>query len=316
MNISAYVATRGGLGAYHPLFTIHQVFNRLAVFSLALGFAVYLTPGRALFIQGSQSVGIGVMYVLLLVGTLGYLAMLGNKNELLSALILSGLFYSTNTTRIQWKLTIPMALVVFLFIGAINFLRSLPMLALLDTETWWEALEEAPGIRSSGEAFAAHFSLYGLLESHAPLTYRSSFISLATSLVPSVFRGERSSASYTEYAQSLGIDEGPTGESYTLHHATGWYLNFGLLGIVAGAVLLGLVWAWCSNAHAKAHKGDRRWQNLLAIVAPSGLVSAIPPFVRAGPDAYKGLLIEAFIIPTLALWWATIWCNRRSSKGM
>jgi hypothetical protein len=71
MNISPYVATRGGLGAYHPLFTIHQVFNRMAVFSLAIGFAVYLTPNRARFIEGSQSVVIGVTYVFLLVGTLG-----------------------------------------------------------------------------------------------------------------------------------------------------------------------------------------------------------------------------------------------------
>ena len=314
MNMSAYVATRGGLGAYHPLFTIHQVFNRLAVFSLAIGFAVYLTPRRALFIEGSHSLGIGVTYVFLLVGTLGYLAMLGNKNELLSALLLGGLFYSTNTARIQWKLAIPIGLVVFLFIGAINFLRSLPMLALLNTDTWWEALVEAPGIHSSGEAFAAHFSLYGVLESHAPLTYGSSFMLLAASLVPSVLRGERSLGTYTVYAESLGIYEGATGEAYTLHHATGWYLNFGLWGIVAGAVLLGVLWGWCYTAHVKANRGDRRWQNLLAIVAPSGLVSAIPPLVRAGPDAYKGLLIEAFILPTLALWWATIWRTRKSSK--
>ncbi|HET6675147.1 MAG TPA: hypothetical protein VFG71_07395, partial [Nitrospiraceae bacterium] len=57
---------------------------------------------------------------------------------------------------------------------------------------------------------------------------------------------------------------------------------------------------------------DRRWQNVLAIVAPAGFVSFIPPLVRAGPEAYKGMLIEAFVIPTIIVLlasasWSKVW---------
>jgi hypothetical protein len=305
LNMSAYVATRGGLGDYHPLFTVHQVLNRVAVFSLAIGSSVYLAKNSGVFLAGSRSILVGLGYLLLLVGTFGYLSMLGNKNELFAALILGGVFYAANTARIQWHMAIPIGLLAVLSIGAINYLRSLPMLALLDTETWWEAMAEAPEIRSSGEAFAAHFSLYGILQNNAPLTYGASFVTLAKSLVPRFYSGERSLGTYVDYAESLGIYEGPTGEAYTVHHAAGWYLNFGLWGLLVGAVILGLVWGWCYNAHAKASKGECRWQNFLAIVAPVGLVSAIPLLVRAGPDAYKGLVIEAFIIPTFIIWCAT-----------
>jgi hypothetical protein len=305
-NMSGYIATRGGLGAYHPLFTVHQALNRVAVFALALGFAVYLAGNRALLIKGSsQSVVTGFAYVALLLITFGFLVLLGNKNELLAALILGGVFYTMNTTQIQWKTALPIGLIAFISIGSINFLRSLPVLALLDSETWWEAIVQAPEIQSSGEAFAAHFSLYGVLYFHAPLTYGSSFVTLATSVVPRFYWGDRSLGTYVEYAESLGIYEGPTGEAYTVHHATGWYLNFGVWGLIAGAILLGGIWAICfrsySNARMNLRGDDWRWKDALAIVAPAGFVSSIPPLVRGGPEGYKGMIIEAFIIPTVII---------------
>ena len=309
MNVSAYVATRGGLGAYHPLFTIHQVLNRMAVFSLAIGLAVYLAGDRGLFLAGSRSVAVGITYMGLLLCAFGFLAMLGNKNELFSALILGGVFYTTNTRQVNWKSVMPIGAVVFLAIGAINFLRSLPVLALLDSDTWWEAVTQAPEIRSSNEAFTAHFSLYGVLHFNAPLTYGSSLVALATSIVPRLYWPERPEGTYIQYAESLGIYEGPTGEAYTVHHATGWYLNFGLWGLIAGAILLGVIWATCYNAHCRVRTGDRGWRDMLAIIAPAGFVSFIPPLVRGGPEAYKGMIIEAFIIPAMVVLLASVRWN-------
>jgi hypothetical protein len=314
MNVSAYVATRGGLGAYHPLFTVHQVLNRLAVFSLAIGVAIYVSPKQSVFIEGNGSFLVGMTYAVLLLGTFSYLAILGNKNEAFAGLVMAVVFYAMNTARIRWQVAIPVGLIGLLSLGAVNFLRSLPVLALLDSSTWWEALVEAPEIRSSGESYAAHFSLYGVLYNHVPLTYGSSFVALAASAIPRFLSGERSLGTYVDYAEALSIYEGPTGEAYTVHHATAWYLNFGLAGLFCGAVVLGSIWAWCYNANMTANKADRRWQNLLAIIAPAGMVSAIPLLVRAGPDAYKGLVIEAFILPTLILWWAAacgVWRLRK-----
>jgi len=32
-------------------------------------------------------------------------------------------------------------------------------------------------------------------------------------------------------------------QGYSLHHATGWYLNFGYFGVALGAVVM----AWCGH---------------------------------------------------------------------
>jgi hypothetical protein len=309
MNISAYVATRGGLGEYHPLYTIHQILNRVAAYALALGLATYLAGNTGRFLAGSRSLSIGCAYIGLLLSTFGFLAVLGNKNELFSALLLGGIFYLTNTKKVHWGSALPIGLVLFLAIGAINFLRSLPVLALLDSDTWWEAVAQAPDIRSSNEAFAAHFSLYGVLHFNAPFTYGSSLTALAMSVVPRLYWPDRPEGTYVQYAESLGIYEGATGQGYTVHHATGWYLNFGLWGFMVGAILWGAIWAMCFNSHTGARIGDRGWKNILAIVAPAGFISAMPPFIRAGPDAYKGLVIEAFVIPTLIVLVASVRWN-------
>ena len=306
MNISAYVATRGGLGAYHPLFTIHQSLNRIALFGLAIGIAVYLAGDSGRYLRGSGGRGVAVWYLAVLVPIFGFIAVLGNKNEVFSALILGGVLYLYNTSRIRWGTVVPLGLTVFLAIGAIDFLRALPVLALLDPGSWWEAFAWAPEIRSSNEAFAPHFSMYGVLNFHPPLTYGSSFMALAMSIVPRLLWPDRPEGTYVEYAESLGIYEGETGQGYTVHHATGWYLNFGLGGLLTGAVILGLVWAACYNAHLKVRSGGQRWATVLAIIAPAGFVSYVPPLVRAGPDAYKGMIIEAFIIPTFVVLWGSV----------
>lgn len=301
LNMSAYLATRGGLGEYHPLFTFHQVLNRIALFALAIGIGVFLAGDNARFVTARSSASAGCAYTALAAGSFGFLAMLGNKNELFSALILGAVFYVCNTNRIQWKTVAPLGIIGFGAIAAIDFLRGLPVLALLDSENWLDALAWVPEIRSSNEAFAAHFSLYGVLHFNAPLTYGASFIALAASIVPRLFWADRPEGSYVLYAESLGIYEGRTGQGYTVHHATGWYLNFGLWGLIVGAVLIGVIWAVCYNAHRETRNGNRDWRNVLAIIAPAGFVAYIPPLVRAGPDAYKGLILEAFIIPTVII---------------
>jgi hypothetical protein len=86
-------------------------------------------------------------------------------------------------------------------------------------------------------------------------------------------------------------------------------LNFGLWGLIAGALLLGGIWANCYNAHCRVTSGDRGWRNVLAVVAPAGFVSFLPPLVRGGPEAYKGMIIEAFVIPAMIVLLASVRWN-------
>ena len=312
MGMSAYIATRGGLGEMHPLFTVHQVLNRLAIFSLAIGCAVYLSGPSTKWISSMAGVGTAWLYAGASLIVFFYLAMLGNKNELLAALILGGLVYIANSHRVKWALGALLGSLAFGAIATIDFLRGLPVLDLWNRVNWWEALMWVPEIRSSNEAFGAHFSLYGVLHYNAELTYGSSLIALLSSVIPRLYWPERPEAIYIHYAESLGMREGVGGQGYSIHHATGWYLNFGWWGLLMGAVILGLVWAWCYNASRTVEPGDRDWRSVLALMAPAGFVSFIPPLVRAGPEAYKGMVIEAFFIPTVivlfaSMRWDTIW---------
>ena len=100
-------------------------------------------------------------------------------------------------------------------------------------------------------------------------------------------------------------------QGYSLHHATGWYLNFGVAGVFLGGLVLGLVWAFCLNAHQRIRPGSGLLFRLFAVIAPWLFVAYLPPLVRAGPEGYKGFLIEAVLIPVGTLAFA---CRARKTK--
>ena len=52
-------------------------------------------------------------------------------------------------------------------------------------------------------------------------------------------------------------------------------------------------------AHSSAQPG--MLYRLFAIIAPWVLVAGLPPLIRAGPEGYKGLVIESFLIPLAVL---------------
>jgi len=101
-------------------------------------------------------------------------------------------------------------------------------------------------------------------------------------------------------------------QGYSLHHATGWYLNFGPAGVVLGAVVLALVWAWCLNAHQRIRPDAGLVARLLATIAPWMWDANLPPLIRTGPEGYKGFLIEGVLIPVGALLLA---CRPRKTKA-
>lgn len=301
---SGYAATRGGLGEMVPLFTLHQVLNRVALFSLALGGAVWFTGRQGRWLAGESTIAVGIGYGLVLAAVFGYVTVLGNKNELFSGLILGGLFYLANARNVRWGLVAAGAGGMFLCIALVDFLRAFPLPELWEGIDWWEAAQWVPEIRASNEAFGAHLSLYGVLYFHSPLTYGSSLTSLLASVVPRILWPERPGDIYSHYAASVGIVEGVGEQGFSIHHATGWYLNFGLPGLVLGAMVWGWIWSRCYNAYLSADANrDRRprWQYVLAVLAPWGFVAYIPPLIRAGLEGYKGLVIDALLVPTIVI---------------
>ena len=133
---SGYTATRGGLGEMVPLFTLHQVLNRVALFSLALGGAVWFTGRQGRWLAGEPTFAVGIGYLLSLAAVFGYVTVLGNKNELFSGLILGGLFYLANAQTVRWGLVAGGAGGMFFGIALVDFLRAIPLIELWEGIDW------------------------------------------------------------------------------------------------------------------------------------------------------------------------------------
>src|SRR3972149_7049067 len=100
---------------------------------------------------------------------------------------------------------------------------------------------------------------------------------------------------YWYYANGVATVEG---QGYTIHHAAGWYLNFGFPGVILGACLLGRVWAALYNNVARgALRQDATAWRMFCIVGFFTFTANLPTLIRLGPEGYKGILVDSFIAP-------------------
>jgi hypothetical protein len=228
-------------------------------------------------------------------GGMEYFTLLGAAT-LVIALLAGVLTYTGSLARPQWwKIVLVLGAGVW-FLAAVDFFRASPIseMGAAVLARGQDSGDVSHFVATSNEAFAAHFSLYGVLASETEPKFAYSLYSLACSVIPRVLWPERPRDIYLYYSESVGTIQN---QGYSLHHATGWYLNFGYAGVAVGAIVLGLVWAGCLNAHQKIRRRSGLLYRLFAIIAPWALVAGLPPLIRAGPEGYKGLILESFLIP-------------------
>ncbi|HEV2198916.1 MAG TPA: hypothetical protein VGR73_03775 [Bryobacteraceae bacterium] len=311
MNTSAYWYTRSDPGEW---FTLHQVLNRVALIPPAIGAASLAAGAQSRYFVNVVRAYTWPAYVALLGSMCAFTFVLGNKNEVLSALVAGFLAYVASAERPRWIRAGLGAVAGVWFLYTIDLFRGTPLSGLWAavTERLGEASDVGRFVASSNEAFAAHFSMYGVLAAGTPVKFGYSFYSLACSVVPRFLWPSRPRDIYLYYSESVGAIQN---QGYSLHHATGWYLNFGYPGVLLGAIALGLVWAWCLNAHGRC--GGRRGilVRLFAVVAPWTFAANVAPLVRAGPEGYKGLLIDGALIPVGALAFAC-YQKRRARRAV
>ena len=291
-NTSAYEFTRMSFSSDSALFTVHQLLNRMALFSVGIGLAIWSSGERGQYIRSRRSYTSLVVYLTLVAGLLWFMSVLGNRSDLLFGGIAAILFFLVNSPHPR-LLVLPVVLAALLLsANVIYLLRGF-------------ALNQRPGITAteaadpnylllSDEQFAAHFSLYGVLKQDVPPTYGTSFICLATSIVPHALWPNRPEDIYEYYAREVRAEPG---EGYTIHHATAWYLNFGLPGVLIGALVLGFVWAKSFNLFAEAHGSSNIFVQSIRLLAPWTFVANLPSLIRAGPESYKACLFEAILFP-------------------
>jgi len=291
LNTSAYVYTRSQTDEW---FTLHQVLNRVALLPPAIGLAVLAAGQHSRVLVSVQRRYTLPFYLALLCGMLGFTFILGNKNEVLSALVVGVLAYLGLVRKPNWiRAGLVLATGLWL-LYAIDFFRAVPLAGLKDAVR--ARAEEATGVAdfltSSNEAYGAHFSMYGVLAGGVEPKFGYSLYSLACSVIPRAMWPDRPPDIYLYYSESVGA---VPNQGYSLHHATGWYLNFGYAGVALGAIVMGLVWAYCLNAHHRKRSGHLF--RLFATVAPWLFAACLPPLIRAGPEGYKGFLVEGVMIP-------------------
>ena len=298
-----------GISGYHALdsnentfFTIHQVLNRMALLPLAIGIATYATGEKGILIQGNRTTSALLGYIVTGVGMTLFCYFIGAKNELFHALLAGTLFYLHNTIRPKAIKLGAFGLLMFGVIAYIDTIRSKAIGSIGSAIGWNGYFESFAEIFNSNEAFASHISLYAVRIRDVSFTYGSSILSLIASVIPRLLWPDRPSDIYSHYVQGINAVEG---QGYSIHHATGWYLNFGLIGIIMGGALLGYVWAKLFNTQQNFNKQTGgTLHKIFCAVAFFTFSGGLQILVRAGPEAYKSITINCFIAPIIVLYLA------------
>jgi hypothetical protein len=308
LNLSAYQYTRTETDQW---FTLHQVLNRLALIAPAIGMAALAAGRNARFFISVRRVYTCAAYLLLFGVMATFTFVLGNKNEILAALVAGLLAYLGSAARPRFLRVALLAVMGLWFLYAIDYFRGVPMSKLPESvaERWSDAAAIDNLVPSSNEAYGAHFSMYGVLRAATEPRFGYSIYSLACSFVPRVLWPSRPADIYLYYSESVGAIQN---QGYSIHHATGWYLNFGYAGVALGAMVMGLVWAWCLNARGRIRRGSGRLFRILAIIAPWVFVANLPSLIRSGPEGYKGLAVDGVLMPMIAL---SLACRLKSLGG-
>jgi hypothetical protein len=298
-HTSAYLYTRRNPSEW---FTLHQVLNRAALLPAAIGLATLLTGTKNRYFVNVRQRYTFLVYVCVLGGMCVFTFMLGNKNEVLAALVAGTLAYAGGQRRTPWiRVGVTFAFGIW-FLFSIDYFRSFAvsdLAAAVTTEADATNVGEvARFVTSSNESYAAHFSMYGVLSRQIEPKFGYSIYSLFCSVIPRILWPDRPRDIYLYYSESVGTVQN---QGYSLHHATGWYLNFGYLGIILGAVVMALTWAYCINARRRVTRRTGLAFRLFAVVAPWFFAACLPPMLRAGPEAYKGLILEGALIPVTVL---------------
>jgi hypothetical protein len=294
---SGYVVSRSTLDL--GWFRLHQLLNRIALIPASLGFATLMSSGGCRYFAGEVRSRHYVGYAVLLAFMYCFCVVLGNKNELALALFSACLFYLANSIRPKTRRLVAAGTMLLACVGFIDFARGFSVNEIADNVSFAEITYSLVRIADSNEAFAAHMSLYGILHYDVPLTYGSSVVSFLASAVPQSLWPDRPADIYWHYANGVAATEG---QGYTVHHAAGWYLNFGVAGVFIGASLLGRIWsALYNNVVQASRQHGSSWWRIFCIVGFFTFTASLPTIIRSGPEIYKSVLVESFTIPVAIL---------------
>jgi len=308
---SIYAYTR-----LHPnhLFTLHQIANEVSIISLMAGIAILLNRNSGFLLQGQTGrpwwLAYGFNFILVVL----YLMILGNKHDLLlGGLIGCFILWRNESGRARLSKWTVYALMVLLPLMSVDAIRGFTWKNKAMTATSPAPVvqeKKSAAARVSGiidnilfndEMFAAHMSMYGAVHFKIEPTWGSSVVALSASFVPRAVLPNRPPDIYAYYTRGIHYHEE---QGFTIHHATGWYLNFGWPGVVLGGCCFGWLWSWLLRRENTPNR--RKLWRVFFFLAPYLLAAFIPNFIRSGMEVYKAVLLEGICIPCLIIFAATL----------
>jgi hypothetical protein len=286
-------------------YTLSQIFRTASVIAVVSGLVLLLCSSTSKYFSMARLRFAGIYYTIMIIIVMLYVSALGNRHDLIYSGIFALILYSINTEKKLFKHYALIMLVTALPVFLAELTRAIPLFSAVEdtyvTKFHFKDLDFLGTIISltlSNEMFAGHMSLYGAMHSHLALTHGSSFENLLSSLVPRVILPERPMDVY-QYYISIALNPGTQG--FTINHAAGWYLNFGLAGVIAGGVILGTLIALATNYFYMPDKRKKFFRLAQILIVP-GLIAFIPLIIRTGPEGYKALLFEGILIPIMIFW--------------
>lgn len=304
---SIYLTTRANK---NPYYTIHQLANEFCVLIPFIAYAFSLLKNRQYNIGwDTKKNKHHILFLACLISSF-YISFLGNRREILSGLVICVLICLNQFRTVNYKRFALIFSMVLIFFLSNSFFRSTIIPSKLNTvfhleKSKVELKKEEFSVKGvagsfifSNELFYAHFSMYGSIHQHVPLTYGSSLVYLGSAVVPRAILPNRPPDIYTYYSKQVHAVEG---QIYTLHHATAWYLNFGLVGILIGAIILALIFSFALWVQSHAFKSESSFILLTKYLISFLLCAQIVTFITAGPEAYKALIVEGLILPIVLL---------------
>jgi hypothetical protein len=294
-------------------FTVHQLLNRVAILGICIGATIFVAGKKARYIVGGNAQWFTLACYLVMLGALVHFnLLLGNRYEIANSVIAATLFYLANDRRPSKALLAGICFLALVAVGYVGYTRGYGGEdVLLNGDIASVVSKSLNENVVSNEPFEAHLSLYGVMHKNVPITYGTSFLSLAASVVPRNFWPTRPDSIYIYYIRAVGA---PDTQGYNIHHATGWYLNFGVPGVIAGALLFGWFWALLFNKLHSDLTDKPHVVRVFSILAFSTYTAAIPAIVRAGIEGYKTVALEALLFPTILFTAASLRIVLRRNK--
>ena len=285
------------------LYSLHLLSLYIASFSNVLAISLFCSGSKTNYMSTDRKKILFLLHCSMLIVLYLYTMSLGDRSLLLSTFTMGILIYLANASKPKMLLTIVLGCFSLGMIGVLSVIRGYAFSNLYSSVTFYDFLKGFLSIYTSNEILSAHYSLYGALKFEIPMTWGSSIISLFASTIPRIIWPSRPENLYFYYARNVGA---AGGSGYSIHHATGWYLNFGIIGILVGAVLFGWLWAKLYNYTQSTECRVKKSLDIFKKIAFYIFVGYIPVFIRAGIEGYKSVIMAVFIIPILVLWASTI----------